>query len=96
MSINEVIKSEEEFFDVIMGDHPDFEFVVNEKIIDSGRWHLLCKIIVKEKETDKFYAIKYTKGATEYQDIPFSEMDINIEEVEPYEVKVIKYRKKVK
>ena len=92
MDIEEVIKSEEDFFDVLFGDHPDFGTVVDSKVIDTDRWHHQNEMVIKDLVTGKYYQINYTTGATEYQEVPFDEMNITYKQVEPYEKTVIAYK----
>jgi len=63
------------------------EFVEKE-IADKSRWSVYM-VGVWKFDDDSFVEITWEEGSTEYQDV---EPDIYIEEVEPYEQTIVKYR----
>ncbi len=74
--------------------------VVFDEIEGHSRWSVHYNCIIQNLTTGKFYDAYYSMGATEDQDeSPFDcrnedeNGDIELEEVEPYEVMVTKYRK---
>ncbi len=63
-------------------------------IVDTSRWSVIYNLIIHNEETDKYYNTTYSCGATEYQDEGPWEYEgdlIDVIEVEPKEVTVIKY-----
>lgn len=96
------IKINKELLQEIVGEYAQQERfeVVQNVISDHGRWSIYYDCIIKDKETGKFYDASYSQGATESQneypfDIDETDEDGNIEldEVEPYEEIVTRYRK---
>jgi hypothetical protein len=75
--------TEEDLQDMVWDDHPNFETVVGERVIDTGRWYLRYESIVKEKETGKFFSLTWAAGSTEQQEC---ELDALLFEVVPQEV----------
>ena len=67
---------------------------VSDKIIDTTRWSIIHEIIFEDK--GRFYQTTYSEGATECQDESPWEYEENIEcdEVELKEIKVMKWCKK--
>ena len=57
------------------------------RVVYTTRWTIYYRRIITNGKS--FFEIKYGKGATEQQDDP---EDINITEVYPHEVTVIKYK----
>lgn len=78
---------------ILRGTEPDYEVVENE-INGTSRWSVHYTMVFKELSTGKLYRTHYSEGATEYQDEdPFEyEDELEVDEVEPYEETVIKYR----
>ena len=75
-------------------DETKFEILENE-IQDSSRWSIHYNLIFKVLETGKIYETSYSVGATESQDespFEYEDDEIEVTEVEPYEVTVIKYK----
>lgn len=69
--------------------------LVREELVGTTRWSHVYERIYKDLESGKFYSTTYSTGATECQDEAPYEYDsegVELVEVEPYEVKVIKYR----
>lgn len=60
--------------------------IVKESIIDQGRWSTFHKMVVKYN--DRFWAIEYDTGSTEYQE---GSGEYEVYEVKPVEVTVTKY-----
>lgn len=85
--------SVEDARDLISDDLPGWE-MLEEISNGSTRWELHYYTIAKHLESCKCYSIKWSRGATEQQDTrPFEYYAPKLVEVEPYEVKVIKWRK---
>lgn len=61
---------------------------IEKEIADKSRWSLYM-VGVWKFDDGSFVEITWEQGSTEYQDV---EPDIFIEEVEPYEQTIIKYR----
>lgn len=61
---------------------------VEKEIADQTRWSVY-KVGVWKFDDDSYVEITWEEGSTEYQDV---NADIYMEEVEPYEQTVIKYR----
>jgi hypothetical protein len=87
----ELIKTDELIEELLDGG--DTWAVISNKIIDNSRWEIHKKLIVKNKETNKFYETTYSIGATECQSQGPWEDDwkIFLTEVEPVKVEIIKY-----
>jgi hypothetical protein len=75
--------TEEDLQDMVWDDHPDFETVVSESVIDTGRCYIRYVSIIKEKETGKFFSLSWAVGSTEQQEC---ELDALLFEVVPQEV----------
>jgi hypothetical protein len=75
--------TEEDLQGMVWDDHPDFETVVGERVIDTGRSYVRYESIVKEKETGKFFSLTWATGSTEQQEC---ELDALLFEVVPQEV----------
>lgn len=73
----------EDFYDITFGDHPDYETVVGEEVVDTSRWSHFMKMVTREVKTGKFYEVTWEVGATEYQEC---EPDFQMVEVFPKEV----------
>ena len=96
------LKINKELLREIVGEYAQQERfeVVQNVISDHDSWSIYYDCIIKDKETGKFYDASYSQGATESQDeYPFqydeTDDDGNIElnEVEPYEEVITKYRR---
>lgn len=71
---------------VVCEDHEDWSIVVDEQIINHGRWSLICEIIARHKPSNRCYRFNFSRGATEQQDEqPFEYED----SVEVPEVKLV-------
>lgn len=71
--------------------------LISDEITDQGRWDTHHEVIFSYK--NKYYMTTYSRGSTEQQDHGYEWTDIDkakglvgCTEVEPYEVKVTKYR----
>lgn len=84
-----VIQTQDDFDDMSWGDKKDW--VVSDEYVDSSRWYEIWYRVWQERDT--YYAYTYRVPATEMQEIDddFDPQEIN--EVEPYEVTVTKYRR---
>ena len=82
--------TDDDLQDMVWGDHPDFETIVDESVIDTDRWHTYYESIIKEKGTGKFYNLSWAVGSTEYQEC---DLDARLFEVVPKEVVKIEYVK---
>lgn len=76
-------------------DESIWESITEEKIEDHSRWNIHKSRIFKHMPSNKFYEFYWQIGATESQDERAYEYDEFYEptEVEPVEVKVIKWQK---
>ena len=81
---------------VLWEDHDDDTVkVVSDEISYTSRWSVHHEMIFQVG--DKLYSTTYSVGATESQDeqaFEYADDEIECDEVEPYEVTTIKYRKK--
>lgn len=69
------------------------DVIVEDRIIDHGRWSLTHKTIFKHDGI--FYSVIWRAPATEYQDVDrFGDDDIECDEVVPVETTVTIYQKK--
>lgn len=66
-----------------------YENVVSAKIVEKSRWSVFYSAVYQHKETDTYWKLDWTRGATEYQDEGIE--DIEFQEVVPVPVTVIKY-----
>lgn len=84
-----------EDFDLEFGDGKGLTLkILENEQIDSRRWVSIHRIVWEENGT--FYACFYEQGLTEYQEGSESEFDPrDIFEVEPTEITITKYVKKV-
>lgn len=77
-------------------DETDNYTVVQNDIVGTSRWSTEHTLVIKSKETGKFYTSYYRQGATEMQEESPFENDgemITFHEVVPEEVTVIEYRR---
>jgi hypothetical protein len=84
----------EALLDILADDNEFFE-VLEDEVVDTSRWSEHHELIFKELATGKCYSADYSCGKTEYQDESPWEHDgdmIEVVEVEPVEVKTIKFR----
>jgi hypothetical protein len=80
----------EEIKSICYDDHEDFKWVTESTIDEQSRWSVYKSVVVKQISTDKLFNVWWGEGATEYQEGQDEPCGMN--EVEPYEVTVIKYR----
>lgn len=82
----------EEAREIVYSDHEDWEEVTKE-IEDTSRWSIFYTGVFKHKPSDKLFEVDWSVGATEMQDeSPFEYAnEVSFYQVEPKEVKVIKY-----
>ena len=69
--------------------------IMENDMIDTGRWDIQYRLVF-QYQGDKYYEVYYSRGATEYQDYDSFEDEgdeMECQEVEPVEVKVIKYKR---
>ena len=88
--------SKETLVDLACDKHDETKFeILENEIQDSSRWSIHYNLIFKVLENGKIYETYYSVGATECQEeYPFEYEgdEIEVTEVEPYEVTVIKYK----
>ena len=88
--------SKETLVDLVYDEHDETKFeILENEIQDSSRWSIHYNLIFKVLETGKIYETGYSVGATESQDespFEYEGDEIEVTEVEPYEVTVIKYK----
>ena len=88
--------SKETLVDLVYDEYDETKFeILENEIQDSSRWSIHYNLIFKEWETGKIYETYYSVGATEYQEespFEYEGDEIEVTEVEPYEVTVIKYK----
>lgn len=80
----------EDFEDIIWGDHPDFESVTEEQITEQSRWSTYYQQVFKQKSTGKFFQAYWGRGSTEMQD--GQEEDWSMIEVEPFQRTITDYK----
>lgn len=67
----EIIKIDEETAEAIaFEDHPDY-VLVEERSIDSGRWHEFMVSIVQRESDKKLFKMSWSKALTEMQEHEF-------------------------
>lgn len=69
--------------------------ILDDILVDHGRWSLQYRLVFKVKETEKIYCVIYSRGATESQDEHPFEYDgdmINCYECEAVEKTIIEYK----
>lgn len=79
----------------ILADDNEFFEVLEDEVVDTSRWSEHHSLVFKELATGKCYEVDYSCGKTENQDESPWEHDgdkIFVTEVEPVEVKTIKFR----
>ena len=60
--------TEDDLQDIVWGDHPDYERVTEESVIDTSRWSVFYEKVVRDNGSGNFYRLKWQVGATEYQE----------------------------
>ena len=75
-------------------DNDEAYFLIEENIIEQGRWYTLYEYVFKDKKENKFYRTYIRKGSTEYQEDEIDEF-LECEEVFPQEVTITKYYPKI-
>lgn len=70
----------------------DYKEVTSATITDQSRWHTFYEQVFKKVSDDTYWQMNWHRGSTETQD--YGPEDIEICEVEPKEVTVIKYVRK--
>ena len=85
---NITLLSDEDYSDIAFGDHPDYETVVEESIIENSRWDYLNEMIVKHKSSDTFWQLNWRSPATEQQE---TDPDYSMIKVKPVEKTVVVY-----
>ena len=88
--------SKETLVDLVYDEYDETKFeILENEIQDSSRWSIRYNLIFKVLETGKIYETYYSDDATEYQEespFEYEGDEIEVTEVEPYEVTVIKYK----
>lgn len=56
--------------------------------VDSGRWNETMQVIYKHTETERYLAVNWEQGLTEYQDV---EPEVSVYEVFPRQVMTMIY-----
>ena len=88
--------SKETLVDLVYDEYDETRFeILENEIQDSSRWSIHYNLIFKVLETGKIYETYYSVGATECQEespFEYEGDEIEVTEVEPYEVTVIKYK----
>jgi len=80
--------TEEDLQDMVWGDHPNFETVVDESPTGASRWSTRYESIIKEKDTGKFFNLSWSVGSTESQEC---DLDVFLFEVVPKAVTQVVY-----
>lgn len=92
--------SKETLQNLVYEDYNTNEFkVISDDIVDTSRWSEIHEMIFQDKGDGKFYRTNYSQGLTECQDESPYEYDsdmIEVDQVVPKEVTVIKYVKVTK
>lgn len=86
--------TKQELIEVCRDDSDYLEDVVT-TLDDSSRWALQYTQVFRDTRDGKFYMTYYQTGATEQQDespYEYEDDELDVREVEPYEVTVTKYR----
>ena len=65
--------TEDQAYDLMVGDSEEFEVVYGPEIYDTSRWYIYYELVFKDKE-GSFWQYSYGRGATEYQDSPDPEL----------------------
>ena len=81
----------EDFYDIAFGDHPKYETVIDEHVVETSRWSKFMSMVTKDTVTGKLYEVTWEVGATEYQEC---EPDFEMVEVYPKEVTTTVYTNK--
>ena len=88
--------SKETLVDLVYDEYDETKFeILENEIQDRSRWSVHYNLIFKVLETGKIYETNYSVGATECQEespFEYEGHEIEVTEVEPYEVTVIKYK----
>lgn len=88
MTLNVRMLEEDTLWDITYGAHPDFETVEKESIDDQGRWWTGKSMVIKERETMKYYRLSWLVGSTEMQE---QDPEFTAVEVKPVEKIVTVY-----
>jgi len=76
---------------IVYEDNPEFVTVEN-KVINNSRWSIIHRIVIQRQADGKFFAARYSVGATESQDErPFEYNKPEFTEVEKKEVLTVVY-----
>ena len=76
--------------DILYDEYEDgYENVVSAEIVGKSRWSVFYSAVYLHTETETYWRLNWTRGATEYQDEGID--DIEFQEVVPVPVTVIKY-----
>ena len=80
--------------EIMWEDVEDFE-ILEDEITDTSRWSIHHYMVFKELSSGKCYGVSYSRGATESQDeqpFEYEGPQIECDEVEPVEIKIIKFK----
>jgi len=59
---------DEDFYDILFGDHPNYKIVEEESVVDTGRWHNAMEMVIQDVGTGNYYRLNWLSPATEYQE----------------------------
>jgi hypothetical protein len=85
----------DDLYELVRGGEVDNLELIEDEFVGTSRWTNNHRMILKHD--DKYYAVDYQQGATEYQDVDmFDDRDGTVEatEVEPVEVTTTVYKNK--
>lgn len=81
---------DELYEEVVYGD--EYEKVTGKTVTDTSRWHTFYEQVFKKISDNTFWELSWRQGSTEYQNE--GPEDVELVEVVPTEVTVIKYIRK--
>lgn len=84
------IENKEALFKDDYDDKLGFEVVKREEWDDEGKYST-CRLIIKHKETGKFYAFPVTRSGSYYSDYDYDYWDDSLCEVEQQEVTTVQW-----
>jgi len=82
----------EQYISEELSDYDDYKEVTSPEITDQRRWSTYFAQVLEHKPTSTFWEISWSRGSTEMQDNGTEDVDVC--EVEPYQVTETKYRSK--
>ena len=91
MNREKLILTSEQGRDIVYGDDSNF-VTIEDKIVRTKRWSIVCEIVVQRKTDGKYFKDVYQIGATEMQDEqPYEYSEPNFTEVFPVTKTCIDY-----